>query len=208
MNRKRKNPGKRRGNSSIRQEMQYQLARGLFGGDFESDEQVQERVFAGAFLPGFAKQKKEVEGIVNVSASINLFRFLGRVLVTKDTAKDLLLKRWEREKNKFTLTREEAAAKFIARLDARGGRLPRTRPASMKRASGNPRSAPRPGSWKQDIDYRTVIKNFANTDKDFKKMIVNLQNLINAMAALDNTDKKGRKMSLPKISVSRLVSKG
>ena len=115
---RKRQPRRGQRNSTVQQEQQYQLARGLFGDYFESDEEVQDRMIAAAFLPRFVgNKKKSVDGIVNIAASVNLFRFLGRVLVTRQTAKDLLFKRLEREKNKFKITREEAAAKFIQKLE-------------------------------------------------------------------------------------------
>ena len=200
--------GSRRGNrnSTVQQEQQYQLARGLFGDYFETDQEVQDRMMAAAFLPRFVRSKsKSVNAIVNIAAKTNLFRFLGRVLVTKDTAKDLLLKRLKREQNKFTITREEAAAKFIQKLDARGSALPKTRPNALRRKSGNPRAITQPGSFKRDINMQTIIKGAINTDKKFQKFVVELQTLINTFASLDTRGKISARA--PSINIGKSISK-
>ena len=203
---RKRQPRRGQRNSTVQQEQQYQLARGLFGDYFESDEEVQDRMISAAFLPRFVgNKKKSVDGIVNIAASVNLFRFLGRVLVTRQTAKDLLFKRLEREKNKFKITREEAAAKFIQKLDARGSALPKTRPQALKRKSGNPRARTQPGSFSRDIKFSTRIQGAIQTDKKLRKFIAELQNVINTFASLDT--RGNIKVKSPRINIGKQIIK-
>lgn len=192
---------KKGGKGTLQQERNYQTARGLFGGHFETDEEVQDRVIRNALHPRFAKQKKEVGAIVSLAGSVNLFRFLGRVTLTRNKGIDLF-KRKERELAKFTLTRQEAAAKFIATLNARGGKISDARPSALKRRTTNKRAAPESGSFKRDIDLKTTIKGAVRTDKSMNRFIASLQGMLDSFRKLDNS---GKKVDIPKISVKKII---
>ena len=194
---------KKGGKGTLQQERNYQLARGLIGGHFESDEEVQDRVIRNALAPRFAKQKREVGAIVSLAGSINLFRFLGRVTITRDKSIDLF-KRKERELSRFTLTRQEAAAKFITKLNARGGKISDARPNVLRRKKTSTRAAPESGSFKRDIDMKTTIKGAVKTDKSMNTFIASLQGMINSFRNLDTS---GKKFKAPTITVKKIIGK-
>jgi len=196
---------KGKGSPTLQGERNYQTARGLFGGYFETDEEVQDRVIRNALAPRFARQKKEVGGIVSLAGSVNLFRFLGRVTISRNQGIDLF-KRKERELSRFTLTRQEAAAKFIATLNARGSKISDARPNVLKRRKTTSRAAPEHGSFKRDINMTTKITGAVRTDKAMNRFIASLQGMINSFRNLDNSG-KAKKFKLPTITVKKTIGK-
>ena len=194
---------KKKGKGTLQQERNYQLARGLTGGYFETDDEVQDRVIRNALAPRFARQKKEVGAIVSLAGSVNLFRFLGRVTITRQQGIDLF-KRKERELGKITLNRQEAAAKFITNLNAQGGKISDARPSVLKRKKTTTRAAPESGSFNRDIDMKTTIKGAVKTDRSMNKFIASLQGMLNSFRKLDNS---GQKVKLPKITISKTIIK-
>lgn len=117
----------------------------------------------------------------------------------------MLFKRLKREKSKFTITKEEAAAKFVQTLNARGKALPKTRPQALRRKSGNPRARTQPGSFSRDIKFSIRIIGAIQTDKEFQKYIAKLQNVINTFV---NMDTRGNiKAKAPTINISKQIVK-
>ena len=125
---------------------------------------------------------------------------------TLAVASNDLFKRKERELARFTLTRQEAAAKFIATLNARGGKISDARPNVLKRRKTTSRAAPEHGSFKRDINLSTKITGAVRTDKAMNRFIASLQGMINSFRNLDNSG-KAKKFKLPTITVKRTIGK-
>lgn len=199
-----RNRRKRGGSPTLQGERNYQTARGIFGGYFETDDEVQDRVIRNALAPRFAKQKKSVDAIVGIAGSVNLFRFLGRVTITRQQGIDLF-KRKEREMRKFPQSRQEAAALFVANLNARGSKISDTRPSALKRKVSKTRAAPEHGSFKRDIDMKTKIIGALKVDRNFNRMIGSLQAMIDTFRKLGV--KGSGKFKTPKVNIGKSVTK-
>lgn len=163
----------RGGRYSRKREAKYITLRGIFGDDsFLSNDEMFEIV---ALTAGFSEyqNKAQVEAMMKLSGNINLLRNLGRFTITRDAYKRLLAMREKRRYDKFTTTKADAIASFMADKPPHNVRV--RRPSSFMRTKGQPRAIERIGSSQGKISVRYI--GFTKVNKDFENLIKELSKI-------------------------------
>lgn len=163
----------RGGRYSRKREAKYITLRGIFGDDsFLSNDEMFEIV---ALTAGFSEyqNKAQVEAMMKLSGNINLLRNLGRFTITRDAYKRLLAMREKRRYDKFTTTKADAIASFMADKPPHNVRV--RRPSSFMRTKGQPRAIERIGSSRGKISVRYI--GFTKVNKDFENLIKELSKI-------------------------------
>lgn len=163
----------RGGRYSRKREAKYITLRGIFGDEsFLSNDEMFEIV---ALTAGFSEyqNKAQVEAMMKLSGNINLLRNLGRFTITRDAYKRLLAMREKRRYDKFTTTKADAIASFMA--DKPPHNVNVKRPSSFMRTKGQPRAIERIGSSQGKISVRYI--GFTKVNKDFENLIKELSKL-------------------------------
>lgn len=191
---------KRGGPPTLQGERNYQTARGILSPSklFENDEEVQLRVVRNALNKRFGGNVKEIAAITSLAGSVEMFRKLGRLVIDRKTAADLI-KRKVREGNRVVSkagSRQDAAARFMTQTPYRP--ISDTRPSALKR-KGPTRAEPQHGSFRGML--RTKVIGAVKTDKRMNLFIKSLDDLIHTIRSLGV---KGT-AKLPKISVKKYI---
>jgi len=163
----------RGGRYSRKRESKYITLRGIFGDEsFLSNDEMFEIV---ALTAGFSEyqNKAQVEAMMKLSGNINLLRNLGRFTITRDAYKRLLAMREKRRYDKFTTTKADAIASFMADKPPHNVKV--QRPSSFMRTRGQPRAKERIGSSRGKISVRYI--GFTKVNKDFENLIKELSKL-------------------------------
>ena len=163
----------RGGRYSRKREAKYITLRGIFGDEsFLSNDEMFEIV---ALTAGFSEyqNKAQVEAMMKLSGNINLLRNLGRFTITRDAYKRLLAMREKRRYDKFTTTKADAIASFMADKPPHNVRV--RRPSSFMRTKGQPRAIERIGSSRGKISVRYI--GFTKVNKDFENLIKELSKI-------------------------------
>lgn len=192
---------KRSGPPTLQGERNYQIARGIFGGHFETDDEVRERVIRNALLPRFTKgQSRSVEAILSLAGSVEMFQKLGRFVITRGQAVELYQRKL-RSQNKIlsaSQTREAAAANFFMQSPYKP--ISDVRPMALRR-KGPKRAEPKHGSFKGL--FGTKIIGAIQTDNRMNKFIRGMDDLIRTIQSI-GIEGSG-KIRAPRISTATVI---